>query len=90
MILPNAKFTLNTWTTLHAGYFLKISSADIIKKKKNQKLFSVRLARVSNSLDPDQDQHFVGRDLGPNCLQWLLADANVTASKERIFVFCLI
>ena len=23
--------------------------------------------RVSNSLDPDQDGHFVGLDLGPNC-----------------------
>ena len=26
---------------------------------------------VSNSLDPDQDRHFVGPDLGPNCLQRL-------------------
>ena len=25
--------------------------------------------RVSNSLDPDQAQHSVGPDLGPNCLQ---------------------
>ena len=24
---------------------------------------------LSNSLDPDQDRHFVGPDLGPNCLQ---------------------
>ena len=29
--------------------------------------------RVSNSLDPDQARHFVGPDLGPNCLQRLLA-----------------
>ena len=29
---------------------------------------------VSNSLDPDQAQHFVGPDLGPNCLQKLSAD----------------
>ena len=27
--------------------------------------------RVSNSLDPDQAQHFVGPDLGPNRLQRL-------------------
>ena len=27
--------------------------------------------RVSNSLDPDQAQHFVRPDLGPNCLQGL-------------------
>ena len=30
--------------------------------------------RVSNSFDPDQVQHFVGTDLGPNCLQRLSAD----------------
>ena len=30
--------------------------------------------RVSNSLDPDQARHFVGPDLGPNCLQGLSAD----------------
>ena len=27
--------------------------------------------RVSNSLAPDQARHFVGPDLGPNCLQVL-------------------
>ena len=31
-------------------------------------------SRVSKSLDPDQAQHFVGPDLGPNCLQRLSAD----------------
>ena len=30
--------------------------------------------RVTNSLDPDQAGHFVGPDLGPNCLQKLSAD----------------
>ena len=30
--------------------------------------------RVTNSLDPDQDRHIVGPDLGPNCLQRLSAD----------------
>ena len=30
--------------------------------------------RVSNSLDPDQAQHFVRPDLGPNCLHRLSAD----------------
>ena len=29
---------------------------------------------VSDSLDPDQARHFVGPDLGPNCLQRLSAD----------------
>ena len=32
------------------------------------------IIRVSNSLDPDQAQHFVGPDLGPNCLQMISAD----------------
>ena len=32
------------------------------------------LPSVSNSLDPDQARHFVGPDLGPNCLQKLSAD----------------
>ena len=35
--------------------------------------------QVSNSLDPDQARHFVGPDLGPNCLQRLSADI---AGKE--------
>ena len=30
--------------------------------------------RVSNGLDPDQDRHYVGPDLGPNCLHRLSAD----------------
>ena len=29
---------------------------------------------MSNSLDPDQARHFVGPDLGPNCLQRSSAD----------------
>ena len=43
----------------------------------------INTIKVSNSLDPDQAQHFVrpdlgrhfvGPDLGPNCLQKLSAD----------------
>ena len=34
------------------------------KTKKNRKTI-----RVSNGLDQDQDRHFVGPDLGPNCLK---------------------
>ena len=37
--------------------------------------------RVSNSLDPDQAQHVVGPDLGPNCLQKLSAD---DTSRQRV------
>ena len=34
---------------------------------------------MSNNLNPDQARHFVGPDLGPNCLQRLSADI---AGKE--------
>ena len=30
--------------------------------------------KVSKSLDPDQAQHYVGPDLGPDCLQRLSAN----------------
>ena len=29
--------------------------------------------RASNDLDPDQDRHLVGPDLGPNCLQKVIS-----------------
>ena len=45
---------------------LLLSSADFFKNN----------IRVSNGLDPDQDQHSVSPDLGPNCLQRLSADDN--------------
>ena len=32
---------------------------------------------MSNSLDPDQAQNFVGPDLAPNCLQRLSADGYI-------------
>ena len=35
---------------------------------------SFRNSAVSNGLDPGQDQHSVGPDLGPNCLPRLPAD----------------
>ena len=34
-----------------------------------EKFFHTNTIRVSSSLDPDQARHFVGPDLGPNCLQ---------------------
>ena len=55
-----------------------LSSADFFKITFFRKSFRNTI-RVSNSLNPDQAQHFVGPDLGPNCLQRLSADdTNVT------------
>ena len=37
-------------------------------------IFKIELPPVTNRLEPDQARHFVGSDLGPNCLQILSAD----------------
>ena len=39
---------------------------------------------VSNILDPDQDRHSVGPNLGPNCLQMLSIRRQVTAREESL------
>ena len=40
--------------------------------------------RVSNSLDPDQALHFVGPDLGPNCLQRSSADDKSSHKRAEL------
>ena len=40
--------------------------------------------RVSNCLDPDQDQSSFGHDLGPNCLQRLSANDMSLLSVYRM------
>ena len=42
--------------------------------------------KESNGLDPDQDWHFVGPDLGLNCLQRLSADNKISVYKERVIL----
>ena len=42
---------------------------------------------MSNSLDQDQVRHFVGPDLGPNCLQRLSAD-NTYKQRIKVGMFC--
>ena len=39
---------------------------------------------MSNSLDPDQARHFVGPDLGSNCLQSYQQTTKVATSGERV------
>ena len=53
---------------------LLLSSADIFQKYFFSKKYFRNSIRVSNGLDPDQKQHSVGPDLGPNCFQSLPAD----------------
>ena len=53
---------------------LLLSSADFFQIQFFKKNSIKNSIRVSNSLDPDQDQRSVGPYLGPNCLQRLSAD----------------
>ena len=63
-----------------------LSSADF--KKIIVSNYSFRnTIRVSNSLEPDQARHFVGPDLGPNCLQRLSAD---DTSRQRVKYECVL
>ena len=54
-----------------------LSSADFFQNKLFQKKNSKITISVSNGLDPDQDRHSVGPDLGPNCLQRSSADDKI-------------
>ena len=40
------------------------------------------IIRVLNNLDPNQARHYVGPDLGPNCLQRSLTDDTCGQRKE--------
>ena len=63
------------WVTFHAF----LSSADFFKINFRKILSGI--PSVSNNLDPDHARHFVGPDLGPNCLQRLSAD---DTSRQRV------
>ena len=46
--------------------------------------FKKLIISLSNGLDLDQDQHFVGPDLGPNCLQWYSADKHKKIRVKKL------
>ena len=60
---------------------LMLPSADFFKNSFFQKILFQEHYQSVKQLDPDQDRHFVGPDLGPNCLQRLSADGKVNANK---------
>ena len=73
--------------SLHAGsiFMLLLSSAVRLFTKLTffLKNYFKNTILVSNSLDPDKDQHHVCPDLAPNCLQMLSADDNQTDGQRR-------
>ena len=60
------RLTLCPQVIFHACF---LSSADFIQNQLFREIKFRNTIRVSNRLDPDQVRHFVGPDLGPNCLQ---------------------
>ena len=54
-----------------------LSSADLFQNYLFQKDFFRNTIRVTNGLDPAQDRHNVGPELGPNRLQRLSAYDNI-------------
>ena len=59
------------WVIFHAF----LSPADFFFQNQHFRKTSFRnIIRVSNSLDPDQAQRYIGSDLGLTCLQRLSAD----------------
>ena len=57
------------------------SSADFFKIKFFKNKPPRTTIKVSNSLDPDQDQHSVGLHLGSNCSKRLLADDKISFNR---------
>ena len=55
-------------------------SADFFSKLTFSKYSYWNIIRVSNGLDPDQDGHSVGPDMGPICLQKVVS----RRQKERV------
>ena len=66
-------------------FMLLLSSADFFFQIKTfpKMTLSGTLIRELNCLDPDQDRHYVGPGLGPNCLQRLSAEDNSHLEQER-------
>ena len=54
-----------------------LSSGEFFSKSTVLNYFLRNTSRVSNSLEPDQAQHFVGPDPVLNCLQRLSADDSI-------------
>ena len=76
MVMYQQGLTRTSYYPANVACFL--SSAVVFSSKY---LFQ-NTVRVSNSLDHDQARPFAGSDLGPNCLQSLVAD---TTSRQRVF-----
>ena len=71
MISKLRPLTLACWVICYINF---IESVDLFSKSAFLNNSFRNTIRVSNNLDPDQARHFVGPDLGPNCLKRLSTD----------------
>ena len=71
------------WVILH----VVLSSAEILSKSTFSKHSFTNTIRLSNSLDPDQARRSVRPDLGPSCLQKLLADDTGRQIINSLLIF---
>ena len=69
------------WEILYAFCLLLFFSINFCKK------ILSGIPSESNSLDPDQAQHFVRPDLGPDCLQRLSADNPSKPKVKGFYIF---
>ena len=76
---------LGNFPCFFVNFFMLFCRLLIFSKSTFSKNSFKNAIRVSNSLDPDQDQCVVGPDLGPNCLQMLSAD---DISRQKVNKYC--
>ena len=77
--------SINGVTLCMLGIFLYVCCHLLIFSKftSSKSTFSNTI-RVSNNLDPNQDRHSMGPDLGTNCLQGYQQTTKITASWQRV------
>ena len=68
---------LSLFSSLHAGYFSCICRLLIFFHNITFSRIAFRNTIGMSKLEPDQANHFVGPDLGPNCLQRLSVDDTI-------------
>ena len=78
-------FSRTRVNSFHAGLFCMRFLSTAVFFQKNL----AGILTVSKSLDPDQARHFVGPDLGINCLQRFSAVTIifVAISRERLILY---
>ena len=65
------------FNSLHAWYFFLSSAVFFLQNQLFQNILSETPLGCQTVLDADEVRHFVGPDLGPNCLNGLSVDDKI-------------